>query len=290
LASVIELGSLSSAAARHGVSQPAVSARIRALEKRVGFPLLVRSPSGSRATVEGAVVAQAAAHLLREAGTLAAAIHAFRVKQRNVLRVAASITIAEHLLPGWLESLRLRGLDLSIELRVGNSDHVVRLIESGDADAGFIEAPEPPAGLDSEVVGRDELLVVCAPSHPWARRSRPVSSTELRATRLVVREKGAGGRDLLERRLAELGKKAGVAAAAEVASPAALSAAVAAGIGPGVVSEWAVAGDLASGRLRRVVVDGLDLHRDLRAVWRPRQQPELLEVLLRHVRAVAVRH
>ncbi|MGH9264047.1 MAG: LysR family transcriptional regulator [Acidimicrobiales bacterium] len=92
LASVIELGSLSSAAARHGVSQPAVSARIRTLEKRVGLQLLVRRPTGSRPTVEGAVVAQAAARLLREAVDLAGAIHALRMQQRNVLRVAASPT------------------------------------------------------------------------------------------------------------------------------------------------------------------------------------------------------
>lgn len=278
LASVIELGSLSAAAARHGVSQPAVSARMRALERRVGLPLLVRTPNGSRATAEGLVVARAAGAVLREAEALAQAVAELKALQHGSVRIAASLTVAEHLLPVWLGTLRVSQPAISVELRVENSHRVTELVDSGQADLGFIETAGPPNGLDAEIVAADKLVVVCAPTHPWSNRST-ISPADLAATRLVVREPGAGGRHLLEVRLAELGLRL-VAPAAEIASPAALRVAVAAGVAPGVVSGWAVSADVAAGRLRHVRVDGLDLRRDLRAVWRPGERPVLLQRLL----------
>lgn len=279
LTSVIELGSMSAAAARHGVSQPAVSARMRNLERRLGLQLLLRTASGSRATTDGLVVARAAEQVLRHAGELAQAVHELRAAQRGALRIASSLTIAEHLLPAWLTALQASGAPMKVELRVENADSVAELILSGQADLGFTEAAAAPAGLDAHVVARDELLVVCTPSHEWASRADGISPEELAATRLVVREQGAGARDLLEHRLAELGIRT-VAPIAEIASPSALRAAVAAGVAPGVVSEWAVNDDVATGRLHRVVVHRLDLHRDLRAVWRPGAPPMALRRML----------
>jgi len=94
---------------------------------------------------------------------------------------------------------------VKVELRVENADRVVALITSGQADLGFIEAAAAPAGLDPEVVATDELLVVCARSHPWAARAEGLDPEELARTRLVLREQGAGGRHLLELRLGGLG-------------------------------------------------------------------------------------
>jgi DNA-binding transcriptional LysR family regulator len=278
LASVIDLGSLSAAAARHGVSQPAVSARMRTLERQLGLPLLVRSPTGSRATAEGMVVARAAASVLREAQLLAKAAADLRALHQGSVRIAASLIIAEHLLPRWLAALAEAGTPASVELRVENAQRVAELVESGQVDLGFSEAGVAPAGLDAEVVDADELLVVCAPSHPWAAR-RAIHPAELATARLVLREQGSGGRDLLERRLAELQLRPSEPAA-EIASPGALAAAVAAGVAPGVVSRWAVEADVEVGRLRRVDVVGLDLSRDLLAVWRHGERPALLERLL----------
>ena len=279
LASVIELGSLSAAAARHGVSQPAVSARMRTLERRVGVPLLLRTPSGSVPTAEGAIVARAASHVLRHATALARDIRELRVVRGGVLRVAASLTIAEHLLPGWLARLRAQAVDLKVELRVENSERVNDLIASGRADLGFVEGARAPAALEGEIVATDELLVVCTPSHPWARRDDGIRAEELAGTRLVVRERGAGGRQLLELRLAELGLAAATPAA-EIASPNALRAAVLSGVAPGVVSDRVVGADLASGRLQQVRVPEVDLRRDLRAVWRPGARPVALDRML----------
>ena len=89
------------AAAVHGASQAAVSARIQSLEAALGLTLLERSPRGTRFTPTGALVAEWARAALDAAAALDAGVGALRAEQTERLPVAASLTIAEYLLPQW---------------------------------------------------------------------------------------------------------------------------------------------------------------------------------------------
>jgi len=157
-----------------------------------------------------------------------------------------------------------------VVLTATNSVTVIDRVRSGDADLGFTEGPTIPKGLRSKVIGHDELVVVVRPDHPWARRRRhPVTPTELAGTPLVSREEGSGTRHALTVALANaLGAAtAGIPVALVLSTTSAVRAAVVAGAGPAVLSELAVSDDLASGRLARVSLVGIDLRRTLRAVW-----------------------
>ncbi len=145
-----------------------------------------------------------------------------------------------------------------------NSQDVLAGVRSGAYAVGFVESPGVPSGLHKAVVGRDELVVVVDPSHPWRRRRRPVTADELAATPLVVREAGSGTRTALETALA--GHEIAAPAMA-LTSNAAVRVSVMSGAGPAVLSTLAVDAALRSGELHRVAVTGLDLTRPLRAVW-----------------------
>ena len=99
LLSVARLGSLGRAAAEHGISQPAASARIRHLEGQLGLALIDRSPRGSTLTPAGALVADWAQAVADAAAALDAGVTALRRERESKLRVAASMTVAEYLLP-----------------------------------------------------------------------------------------------------------------------------------------------------------------------------------------------
>jgi molybdate transport repressor ModE-like protein len=280
LLSVARTGSLNSAGRQVGISQQAVSARIRAMEAQTGAVLVHRTPRGSSLTAEGAVIADWAARLLGVAAELDAEIAALRQDRRSRLRVSASSTIAEQLLPAWLASFRAAAERPGspapdIMLTEGNSGTVIAQVTEGTADIGFTEGPHRPAGLRSRVIGHDRLAVVVAPGHPWARRRRPVTAAELDATPLVGREGGSGTRDTLSAALAaQLGQGTPQAPAAlSVSTAAAVRAAVLAGAAPAVISELAVADDLAAGRLIRIQVPELDLRRTLHAVWNGTRDP-----------------
>lgn len=262
---VVQTGSLSAAALRHGISQPSASARIRHLERQLGVQLLVRGPSGSRPTEAGAVVAGWAETVVDSLDTLLTGVAAITTGGTG-LRVAASYTVSEHLLPRWLGRLRTRRPDLPVELEVVNSAAVIQRVHDQAVDVGFVESPGDLPGLREEVVAQDRLVTVVAPDHPWARRRRPVPLATLAATALVLRERGSGTRDALEAALASLGTHP-AEAALELSSTSAVRAAVESGAGPAVLSHLAVAEALGAGRLCAVDVAGLDLRRDLRAVW-----------------------
>jgi len=291
LLAVAHAGSLNAASRQLGVTQQAVSARISSAEARAGVALVARTPRGSSLTPEGVVVAEWAARLLAVAGELDAGLAAFRRDHQIRLRVSASLTIAEQLLPGWLVALQERARHLGqppadVTLTAANSESVAEQVARGSADLGFVEGPTSPKGLRSRVIGHDTLVVVVRPDHPWARRREPLSPAELATTRLVSREEGSGTRDVLTAALAAaLNRRVTMPVALALSTTAAVRAAVLAGAGPAVLSELAVAEDLAAHRLAAVEVCDVNLRRSLRAIWSGGSQPPMgpARDLLAHV-------
>lgn len=272
LALVAETGSLNAASERLGVTQQAVSLRLRALESRLGVPLLLRSPRGSTLTSAGQLVFAWAEPLLAASEEFTESVESLREDRERTLRVAASLTIAEHLLPEWIARWRrLRGdSGPGVQLVAANSDTVAGMVRRGEAAIGFIESPSVPADLRSMAIGRDELVVVVPPTHPWARR-KTVAAGELAATSLVLREPGSGTRAAFEEALAAAGVPLTAAPNAELSTTLGLRSTVAAGSAPGVLSSLAVREDLRARRLRRVRIRELRIVRPLNAVWSGRR-------------------
>ncbi|MEU1781845.1 MULTISPECIES: LysR family transcriptional regulator [Streptomyces] len=271
LLAVARLGSLGRAARELGITQPAASGRVRAMERLLGVALVERSPRGSRLTDAGVLVTDWARKVVEAAEALDAGAQALRGRRDSRLRVAASMTIAEYLLPGWLIALRTERPGTAVSLSTGNSAAVAERLFAGEADLGFVEGLDVPAGLDGAVVGRDRLVVVTAPGHPWARRRAPLDPAELAATPLILRERGSGTRQVLDAALATHGGLA--EPLLELASTTAAKAAAVSGAGPSVLSELAIGEELAARRLVEIPVRDLTLTRALRAVWPTGHRP-----------------
>ncbi|GGK17222.1 transcriptional regulator [Streptomyces camponoticapitis] len=265
LIAVARHGSMGGAARELGISQPAASSRIRSVERQLGVSLFDRSPSGSRLTGAGALVTDWARRIMEAAEAFDAGAQALRDRRDSRLRVAASMTIAEYLLPGWLIALRTARPDTAVSLLAGNSGAVAARLIGGEADIGFVEGLAVPGGLDGTVIGRDRLVVVVAPAHPWGDRRTALTPAELAAAPLILREEGSGTRQVLDAALASYGGPA--EPLLELSSTTAVKAAVVSGAGPSVLSELAVREELASRRLTEVEVAGIRLRRELRAVW-----------------------
>lgn len=268
LLAVARLGSLGGAARELGITQPAASSRVRSMERQLGVALVDRSPRGSRLTDAGALVTDWARRIVEAAEAFDAGAQALRDRRDSRLRVAASMTIAEYLLPGWLLALRSQRPDTAVSLLAGNSASVAERLLSDEADVGFVEGVTVPPGLDSAVIAHDRLIVVTAPTHAWARRRRPLATEELATTPLILREKGSGTRQVLDTALGGLARPL-----IELSSTTAVKAAAVSGAGPAVLSELAVGEELAMRRLIRVPVHGIALARDLRAVWPTGHRP-----------------
>jgi DNA-binding transcriptional LysR family regulator len=265
LLSVARLGSLGRAAEAHGISQPAAGSRIKYLEGLLGLAVIERSPLGSRLTAEGAMIADWAREVISAASSLDEGVTALRSGRLGRVQVAASLTVADYLMPLWLCGLRARRPDATVSLQVVNSSQVCGLVLAGEVGLGFIESPNVETGLKSQVVGRDRLVLVVAPGHRWARRQRPVGARRLAETPLVQRERGSGTRETVESVLG--GDSAMAPPIVELSSTTAIKSAVEAGVGPAVLSTLAVADELRRGVLCAVDVAEVNMCRQLRAVW-----------------------
>lgn len=262
LAALAAEGSIGRAARATGMAQPNASRLLEQMERSAGFQLARRTPRGTPLTDRGRLVAGLAAEVLDAAENVGRAVGALK-GGRGSLHLCASLTVAEHLMPGWLAAAQQRLQGVTTTLDVGNSDEVFDRLRSGAADLGFVEGPTVQTGFRYLDVGRDELAVVVRPDHPWADDG-DVPPAAVASAGLVVREPGSGTRQTTDLALAPHG----TGPRFEVGSNAALAASVAAGLGPGLVSRLAVQAALRGGRLVEVPIPGLQLGRVLRAVWR----------------------
>lgn len=263
LVAIADRGSIGAAAEEIGISQPAASKRMRALEARWRLRLLDRSKRGTVVTDDGSAVVSWARRVMHELDVMQTGISALSLERRSGLAVAASLTVAEFMLPRWIGELRTRMPDLHPLLRVVNSEQVAELVRQGEADIGFIETGLLPRDLAVVELGADALSIVTLPTHPWARRSTPVGHAALVDAEYVLREPGSGTRSTFEAAL-----RSEPRVVLEAGSTTALIGAVLAGVGPAVVSTRAVTAYLETGRLVAVPHE-LDLWRPISAITAP---------------------
>lgn len=265
LVDVARLGSIGAAGRVAGMSQQSASERLRVMEAQTGLVLVQRSTAGSSLTPAGRLLVEWSSRLLEQADEVESAVRTLRAERTQQVRVVASMTTAEHLLPRWLVRLR-QEREIAAGLHATNSERVLEAVRAGEADLGFIEGPGDLRGLASSVVGGDVLVLVAGPGDPWARRRRPVDPATVAARALTSREAGSGTRQVVEDALAAAGCVP-VAPEVELTTTAAVLASVGAGSPPAFVSSLAVPRELASGQLVQVPTVDLALERAFTAVW-----------------------
>ena len=265
LVDVANRGSIGAAGRANGITQQSASQRLRAIEAQTGLTLLRRGAGGSTLTEAGVLMVGWAVRLLDTAHEIDESIATLRDDRSHQLRIAASMTVAEHLLPPWLVRLRQQH-DVAVSLTATNSVQVRAAVAGGLVDVGFVEDGADPGSLASLVVARDELALYAGPGDEWAARSTSLAPDDLVSRPLTWREQGSGTRRVVDDALARLGLTA-VPPAVELATSSAIRSAISAGSPPAFMSRRAVQSDVEGGRLVEVPTTDLDLSRDLTALW-----------------------
>ncbi|UNK71025.1 LysR family transcriptional regulator [Microbacterium sp. H1-D42] len=272
LVAAVRSGSISAAAREAEVAQQSASMRLRNIERMLGLELLQRTTRGVEPTAAGETVAAWAEEVLAAAERFRVGVEMLRDERRRELTVAASQTVAAHLMPAWLVALRERQVregrtPTAVRLIAGNSEEVATLVRDGAADLGFIESSALPERLSRVAVGVDALVLVVAPGHPWATAG-PIAMSDAADAAIVAREAGSGTRQTWEDAVrARLGREPAEPIAV-LPTSAAVRSAVANGLAPALLSRLVVADDLQLGRLVEVPIDGYPVSRPITALWR----------------------
>jgi len=235
-------GSTRAAADRVARSQSAASTALAELEITLGVTVFDRVSRRLMLNENGRALLPRAVALIEQAAevqTLCSAEHG------GSLRVAASFTIGEYLLPQLLSRWKQQHPLGQVQLDIANTRNVLDAVAGFEVDVGFIEGPMSHPDLVVRRWMSDELIVVAAPAHPLAGRSATVR--RLADATWILREQGSGTREAADRWLsAQLGR---LEVELELGSNEAVKRAVASGLGLGCLSRHAVADALREGWL-----------------------------------------
>ncbi|MFI6587855.1 LysR family transcriptional regulator [Embleya sp. NPDC050493] len=276
---VTRTGTVTAAANVLGIAPSSVSEQIRVLEKSVGVALFDRGPRGMTLTSAGERMRDWAHRLLDQAEQARREV----AEVAPPLRLGALESIAATHVPPVLARLGARRPDLRVQVRSdGTRDDLLEAVAAGRLDAalildtgtwlgelGFEPPPAALAFVDLEPVG---LVLVAAPGHPLGGRS-PIVGDDLRGHRLLVNAAACSFRLAGDRLLGAEVEQVRVGGVAVIRAWAEQ------GLGVALLPTFAVADQLASGKLIRLALDAPDL--SLRLVWRPDREsvPGLREVL-----------
>ncbi|WCB93334.1 HTH-type transcriptional regulator CysL [Baekduia alba] len=258
----VEAGSLHGAADALDLTQSAVTKRIKALEKRVGVRLLERGRFGARPTKAGELLYPDAKRALHALAIAETTLTAHRDDLAGGLRLSASYTIGEVLLPDWLAAFRSSHPEIRAQLEVVNSMGVLRAVREGRSDIGFVEGCDDLHGLDTMVVAKDEIAVIVASDHRWVRRAQ-LEPAVLAREPYIARESGSGTRAVAAAALSPVGLE--LRADLELASTQSVKRALTRG-GFSLMSRLTVEAEERAGTLHSLPIRGIDLSRELRAV------------------------
>jgi LysR family transcriptional regulator, low CO2-responsive transcriptional regulator len=282
---VVEAGGFNAAAAELGIAQPSVCAHVKALESQLGQPLFLRH-RGSRPklTKAGAALYDFALDMLRKSQEASAALAHIRTTEAREITIAVHRDVAASFLPAPLSAFTRKHSSIRIVTRIGTIEDVLELLRDETADLGVLLSSGPLAGVQSQLLRREPLWLVAAPSHPLARR-KAVAPAALAECPFVTGLRHSRYHHLVDAALKRMGLTR-YDVAMEVQESAAVKEVVGQGAGIACLPRCTVAREIEAGSLVVLDVDAPAQALDLRCVYRaPLRAP--VGKLLDHLRARA---
>jgi DNA-binding transcriptional LysR family regulator len=269
---VVEKSSFSQAAAKLGVTQPAVSLQVRSLEERLGQKLLDRSGRRVEPTEAGRRLYRSAQRMLAIEQQLYDEVAADDEELQGTLEIGASTGPGAHLVPLLLCEFQREHSDLHVALSIWDTQTVSEKVALRELELGVVGALRRNRSLEFEPLVRDEIVLAVPPGHPAAGKS--VSLDDLREETIISMQEGAGVRQVVEEELGRAGLRVrALEPKLELGLQESVKSAVAAGYGVTFISRTAIEGELAAGTLAAARVAGIEPARQIYVVRAKGRRP-----------------
>jgi DNA-binding transcriptional LysR family regulator len=203
---IAQSGSITKGANECSLALSAASRRISELEDTVGLMLLDRSAKGVTLTQAGHTVMQHALRLFQGFEQFSNELGEYRKGVKGHVRLWANMSSLTEFLPSALASFLKQHPEIQVEVEEQLSGDIVKALLDGIADIGVLADGTPTAGLDTSIVGHDDLVIVCSKSHPIKSKKR-ISFEECLSYDFVGLNRGSSLLELTSRQAEKLGKQ-----------------------------------------------------------------------------------
>lgn len=245
LVAIADHGTFAAAAETEFVTQPALSAQIKELERRLGVTLLERSPRGVMLTPLGAAVVERARAVLREMDDLVRTSQFDGTALGGRTTMGVIPTLAPYVLPAVVRVFTDEHPGTRLHIKEVQTDHLLAHLRRGEIDLGLLALPIAQPDMETAEVGDDRFVLAVPSSHRLAKGKGPVALDVLHNERVILLEEGHCLRD----QAAEVCQLA-VSEPSEIqaTSMSSLAQMVAAGLGVTLLPECAVPVEAGPGR------------------------------------------
>ena len=252
---VARLLSFTKAAETLHMTQPAVTFQVRQLEEQFNTRLFDRTHNRISLTEAGQRVYECANKIFELYAEMDNAVRELTGDVSGVLIIGASSTIAEYMLPELLRDFKKQYPDVTIRLRVANTDGIVSMVENNAIDLGVVEAPVTNKNLVVEECRTDKLVLIVPPDHELASQD-VVPVKQIADYPFICREEGSGTREVMLESMTRAGiSSTDLNLSMELGSLEAIKGAVEAGMGVSVLSSATIEKELQLGTLVAVKLD-----------------------------------
>ncbi|HUZ76642.1 MAG TPA: LysR family transcriptional regulator [Chloroflexota bacterium] len=266
---VVERAGFTAAAQHLYLTQSAVSQYVKALEEQVGSELLVREGRRIYPTEAGEIVYQAAREIARVWDEAQVTVRELKGAEAGTVRLACS-TPGDYFLPPLISRFAAAHPKAHVIFSVDRPEEVVDHVRRGEFDFAFVTLTDSPAELQCEPIRQEELVLVAASGHPFAKRLS-VDREELLSQPFVCAPAESQMRQIIDAqlRVLHLGPRR---VTLEFDNAEAAKLAVQSGAGLAILFRASVEQELASGTLKQVHAGGLSMAHDVLIISRPKRR------------------
>ena len=252
---VARLLSFTKAAEELHMTQPAVTFQVRQLEEQFNTRLFDRTHNRISLTDAGKRVYEYAERIFHLYSEMDNSVRELTGDISGVLILGASTTIAEYMLPELLGDFKARHPEVTIRLKVANTDGIVSQVENNDIDLGVVEAPVNNKNLVVEECRSDQLVLIVPPGHEL-ENEKMVTMSRIAEYPFICREEGSGTREVMIESMQACGVDPGdMRIAMELGSLEAIKGAVESGMGVSILSRATLKKELQLGTLVAIDID-----------------------------------
>ncbi len=282
---VYEQKSFSRAAALLHLSQPGVSLQIQNMENELGTKLFHRTPKQVSPTQAGEIFYHKAKQMLQLYEDARHDIQQLQNTVTGTLKIGASFTIGEYLLPKLLATYAGEYPSVAVEVMIANTEEITQTVHQNQIDVGLVEGEVvTPSDLSIQPFMQDELVLVASASHPLALRKN-VSAQDLQNQVWIWRESGSGTRSYSDQFIHERGLS--VKNAYIFGSSQGVKEAVVQGLGIALLSRLIVGKELENGELSVIQPAKMRLFRQFSLLCSPSQpDTKARQVFIEKVKAL----
>lgn len=276
--------SFTKAAAELFITQPAVTKHIRELEEQYQSKLFDRNGNNIRLTAAGALLLRFTEEIFSTYRSMVFEMSTLNERQEGALRIGASTTVSQYVIPPLLAGFHARYKDVTLNLLNGNTEQIEDALFNKDIELGIIEGRSKNQSIRYTEFLKDEIVLVSNPMHLKPGREQ-MAINELKTIPLLLREHGSGTLEVIEHtlnlhklRLSDLQIEMHLGSTESIKSYLSHSSCMA------FLSIHAVLKELQTGALTVIDVDGLTMERYFYFVHLQGKPEALVEMFMRYAK------